>query len=353
MQKIKVGVILGGMSTEHDVSVVSGMSVIKNLDTKKYDVTQIYLSKNGEYYLHKDIIEKMQVGDTLKNLTKIDNILDYLKSFDVLFPVLHGLYGEDGTIQGLFEMLNIPYVGCKVLASSVSMDKAYTKIIFDRAQLKQAKYVYIRKNENTYIYVDKNFDETIYTLNEVSNIIEKQLGYPCFIKPSNSGSSVGIRKANNIKELKECIEYASKFDTKILIEEQINGKEIECAVLGNEDVKASCVGQIIPADEFYSFEAKYKNSASKCLIPADITKEQEEKVRKLAIKAFKAVGGKGLSRVDFFINEKDNDVYINEINTMPGFTEISMYSKLWAESGIKYPELLSKLIDLALSKNVQ
>ena len=140
MQKIKVGVILGGMSTEHDVSVVSGMSVIKNLDTKKYDVTQIYLSKNGEYYLHKDIIEKMQVGDTLKNLTKIDNILDYLKSFDVLFPVLHGLYGEDGTIQGLFEMLNIPYVGCKVLASSVSMDKAYTKIIFDRAQLKQAKY---------------------------------------------------------------------------------------------------------------------------------------------------------------------------------------------------------------------
>ena len=353
MKKIKVGVIFGGMSTEHDVSVVSGMSVIKNLNKDKYDVTQIYLSKDGQYYLHKDIIEKMQVGDTLKNLTKIENILDYLKSFDVLFPVLHGLYGEDGTIQGLFEMLKIPYVGCEVLASSVSMDKAYTKIIFDRAQIKQAKYVYIRKKENRYIYIDRNFDETIYTLNEVSNIIQEKIGYPCFIKPSNSGSSVGIKKANNIKELEECIEYASKFDTKILIEEQINGKEIECAVLGNEDVKASCVGQIIPADEFYSFEAKYKNSASKCLIPADITKEQEEKVRKLAIKAFKAVDGKGLSRVDFFINEKDNDVYINEINTMPGFTEISMYSKLWSESGIKYPELLSKLIDLALSKNVQ
>lgn len=234
-----------------------------------------------------------------------------------------------GTIQGLFELLKIPYVGCKVLASSIAMDKVYTKIIIDKAKIKQAKSEYIRKFEDKYIYIDKEFNESVCTLDEVCNIVQEKLKYPMFIKPSNSGSSVGINKAKNFEELKNAVEYASKFDKKILVEQGIVGHEVECAVLGNEEVIASNVGEIKPADEFYSFDAKYKNAQSKTLIPADISKEKQEEVRKLAVKAFKAIDGKGLSRVDFFVEEITNEVYLNEINTMPGFTTISMYPKLF------------------------
>ena len=348
MSKIKVGVVFGGMSTEHDVSIVSGTSVAKKLNDKKYEVYPIYIDNNGGWHKCLDISKKYEVGDKIENIEKIENIIEYLKEMDVIFPVLHGLYGEDGTIQGLFELLKKPYVGCKVMGSSIAMDKIYAKIIFDKAKIKQAKYEYVKKDKNEYIYVDKDFNETKKDLKEICKIIEKNIEYPMFIKPSNSGSSVGINKAENIEELEEYIECASRFDRKIVIEETLVGREIECSVLGNEDIKASCIGEILPAENFYTFDAKYKNSESKLNIPAQISKDLTDRVRETAIKAFKAIDGKGFARVDFFVNDKTNEIYINEINTLPGFTEISMYPKLWEQVGVDYSELLDKLINLAL-----
>ncbi len=347
MKKKKLGVIFGGMSTENEVSVVSANSILNNLDKDKYEIYPIYIGKDGTWYEYSKKSDDIQLGQEVEHGIEIENVMKYLKGLDVIFPVLHGLYGEDGTIQGLFELLKIPYVGCKVLASSVGMDKVYTKIIFEKAALKQAKYVYIRKYQEKYINIDSEFNEKIMTLDETASNIEKDLKYPVFIKPSNSGSSVGINKATNIEELKKYIEYASKFDGKILIEQGIVGKEVECAVLGNEEVIASCVGEIKAADEFYSYDAKYKNQESKTCIPADIPENVSEEIRKQAIKAFKAIDGKGLSRVDFFVEEGTNQIYINEINTLPGFTNISMYPKLFEASGISYRELLDKLIMLA------
>lgn len=335
MAKTKLGVIFGGMSTENEVSVASAKSILKNLDKEKYEIYPIYIAKDGIWY---------QEGEDKE---KIEDIIGYLQSLDVLFPVLHGLYGEDGTIQGLFELLKKPYVGCGVLASSVGMDKAYTKIIFDRAGLKQAKYEYIRKDKEKFIYMDKHFNEERLQLEEVAEKIVQNLTFPMFIKPSNSGSSVGINKAKNIEELKKYITYAAKFDNKILIEEGIEGKEVECAVLGKEEVIASCVGEIKSAEEFYSYDAKYKNEESRTDIPANIPDEIANEIRKQAVKAFKSIDGKGLSRVDFFVENETNEIYINEINTLPGFTNISMYPKLFEASGITYQELLSKLIELS------
>ena len=347
MQKIKLGVIFGGMSTENEVSVASANSVLKNLDREKYEIFPIYIGKDGIWYQYIEDKEKRKFGEEVKNQEKIENVIEYVKKLDILFPVLHGLYGEDGTIQGLFELLKKPYVGCGVLASCVGMDKAYTKIIFERAGLKQAKYEYIRKYKDDYIYVDTAFNEKILKIEDVANKIASNLKFPMFIKPSNSGSSVGINKAKNKEELKKYIQYATKFDNKILIEEGINGREVECAVLGNEEVVASCVGEIKPAEEFYSYDAKYKNEESKTEIPANISEELSNEIRSQAIKAFKSINGKGLSRVDFFIENETNQIYINEINTLPGFTNISMYPKLFEASGISYQELLSKLIELS------
>ena len=351
MSKLKLGVIFGGMSTEHDVSITSGTSVIKNLDKEKYEVYPIYIDKEGKWYEYtKDIneIEVLEVGEGVKEKTLIQNPIEYLLECDVIFPVLHGLYGEDGTIQGMLELLKKQYVGCKVLASSVCMDKVYAKLVFDRAEIEQAKYIYVKKENDKYIYVDNNFDEYIYNLEKIAQVVNEKLGYPVFVKPSNSGSSVGIKKAHNESELIEAVEYASNFDRKILIEENINGREVECAVLETEDVKASCIGEILPAEEFYTFDAKYKNAESRVVIPAEISEELSNKVRSTAIKAFKAVDGSGLSRVDFFIEKGTDRVIINEINTMPGFTQISMYPKLWNEMGLNYTKLLDELIKLAV-----
>lgn len=347
MEKIKLGVIFGGMSTENEVSVVSANSILNNLDEEKYEIYPVYIDKEGNWWKYKKQ-DNIELGVKIENKETIKNEISYLKQLDVVFPVLHGLYGEDGTIQGLFELSKIPYVGCKVLASSIGMDKAYTKIIFDKAGLNQANYEYIKKYKDKYIYVGKDFKEEILELKEVANKITKHLTFPMFVKPSNAGSSIGINKAKNLEQLKQYIEVAAKFDNKLLIEQAIVGKEVECAVLGNEEVIASCVGEIRPAEEFYSYDAKYKNQESKIEIPANISKELSEKIRKQAIKAFKAIDGKGLSRVDFFIENKTNKIYINEINTMPGFTNISMYPKLFEASGISYKELLSRLIELAL-----
>ena len=351
MSKIKLGVIFGGMSTEHDVSVVSGTSVIKNLNKEKYEIYPIYISKKGIWYKYlknTNEIDILQIGESPKEIEKIEDIFTYLKNIDVIFPVLHGKYGEDGSIQGLLELLNVPYVGCGVVSSSVGMDKAYTKVIFEKAKIPQAKYVYIRKNEDKYIYIDEEFNESIFELDKLCKKVEERLKYPVFIKPSNSGSSVGINKAKDNNELKKYIEYAAEFDNKVLIEENINGREVECAVLGNEEVIASCVGEVLSAEDFYTFDAKYKNVKSLTQIPANIEEEKQEEIKRLAIKAFKAIDGKGLSRVDFFIEKNTGKVYINEINTLPGFTQISMYPKLFENEGISYKELLDKLIELAM-----
>lgn len=349
MNKLNLGVIFGGMSTENEVSVVSGKYILKNLDSEKYKIYPIYIDKKGEWYEYNGEYDKLKMEETPEDLNKIENIIKYLKKLDVIFPVLHGLYGEDGTIQGLFELLKIPYVGCKVLASSVGMDKVYTKIILEKAGIKQVKSCYIRKHNEQYIFINENFDEERLGISELCERIQEKIKYPIFIKPSNSGSSVGVSKAENIEQIQTAIEEAEKYDCKILAEEGIIGKEVECAVLGDEEVIAGEVGEIRAADEFYSYDAKYNNEASKTLIPAEITKEQTEQVKKIAVKAFKAIDGKGLSRVDFFVENKTGVIYLNEINTMPGFTQISMYPKLMEAYGMSYKQLLDELIKIALN----
>lgn len=352
MKKIKAGVIFGGQSTEHEISVISGSSVIKNLNKEKYQICPIYISKEGNWYKYTKPVENVEIfsiGEEPKELEKIDNVFEILKEQEVIVPVLHGLYGEDGTIQGLLELLKVPYVGCKVLASGICMDKVYAKIIFEKAKLNQANYVVISADkENGYTYIDEEMNHRQVKEYEIAKIVEEKLNYPVFVKPSNSGSSVGVNKANNSEELIENIEIASKYDKEILIEQGIIGKEVECAVLGNENVEATSIGQIMSADEFYDYDSKYKNSESKTVIPAKIDTEISEKIRNMAIKAFKAVGGRGLSRVDFFVENGTDEIYINEINTMPGFTTISMYPKLWEHAGLNYSELLDKLIELAM-----
>ena len=334
---IKLGVIYGGKSTENEVSIKSAKSVIENLDKNKYDIYPTYIDKNGEWYEDKE-----------SKKIKIENIIEYLKQFDVVFPILHGLYGEDGTIQGMFELFDIKYVGCKVLASSVGMDKVYTKLIFDKARINQTKYIYIKKYiDNKYIYVNGEFNEKIMDVEEIATIAKEKLKYPMFVKPSNSGSSVGVNKAENREQLIKNIEIAAKFDRKILIEEGIKGKEVECAVLETKDgrIEVTNPGEIIPAGEYYSFDSKYNDKESKTLNNARITEEQKEEIKKLALKAFKAIDGSGLSRVDFFVEDETGKIFINEINTMPGFTQISMYPKLFNEYGYTYSELLDKLIN--------
>lgn len=345
---IKLGVIFGGMSTEHDVSIVSGTAVIQNLDKSKYDITAIYIDLNGNWYLYNkktEEIEMAKLGEHLTDLEKIENPFKVLKEMDKVFPVLHGLYGEDGTIQGMLEMLKIPYVGCGVLASSVCMDKVYTKIILEKANINQAEYVYIKKNGYKYIYVDSQFNEFDISIEEIAKKTVEKLGLPVFVKPSNSGSSVGIKKAKTTEELVEAIKYAGEFDRKILVEKEVIAREIECAVLGIENPEASCVGEIMPAEEFYSYDAKYNNTESLVKIPAQIDEEISEEIRKIAIKAYKAVDAKGLARVDFFVEKGTNKIYLNEINTMPGFTSISMYPQLWAKCGKPYGELLDELVN--------
>ena len=312
---------------------MSAKSVIDNLNKEKYEIHEIYINKYGKWYEVKD-----------DEVEEIYNIIWTLKELDVVFPVLHGLGGEDGTIQGMLEMMQVPYVGCGVLASSVGMDKAYTKIIFDKAGIPQAPYIYIRKKDNEYVIIDENFDEEEFELEKIT----EKLQFPMFVKPANSGSSVGVKKATNKEELKMAVENAGQYDKKILVEQGIDAKEVECAILDGKELQASTVGEIMSAEDYYSFDAKYNIPESKTVIPAKITEEQIETIRKLALKAFKAIDGKGLARVDFFVENKTNKIYINEINTMPGFTKISMYPKLFDAVGIKYSELLDKLIENAL-----
>ena len=324
---IKLGIIYGGISTEHDVSIMSAKSILENLNKEKYEIHEIYINEYGKWF-------EIQNGEK----EEIYNLIWTLKELDVVFPILHGIGGEDGTIQGMLEMLKVPYVGCGVLASAVGMDKVYSKIIFKEVGIQQAKYLVIYYKNDKYYIRENGIGEEL----KFEKIIEK-LKFPMFVKPSNSGSSVGVKKANDVNELKLAIENASKYDRKIIIEEGIKGKEVECAILEKK-------GEIKSAEEFYSFDAKYNIPNSQTIIPAKIEKKLIEEIQKNAIKAFKSIDGRGLARVDFFIEEGTNNIYINEINTMPGFTKISMYPKLFESDKISYSELLDILINYAINK---
>ena len=348
MNKKNVLILFGGVSTEHDVSRVSAASVIKNTDTALFNIITVGITKNGRWLYTKADSNQISSGswEDCDNIPCTLDVSRYANSIilldtdntrmhiDVVFPVMHGINGEDGTIQGLFEIAGVPYVGSGVAASANCMDKSITKIILKDAGIAQAKWVTLFKKEWT-----SNQNEAIHRL-------ENDLKYPIFIKPSSTGSSIGINKASNISELKQAIDEAFGYGDKIIAEEFISGQEIETAVLGNSDPVASCCGEIKPAGDFYDYESKYEVDST-LLIPADISDEISEKLRQIAINAYKATGCTGLSRIDFFVTP-DNDIILNEINTLPGFTSISMYPKLFEHCGIPYPELITKLINFAL-----
>ncbi len=350
MEKKNVAVVFGGKSSEHEVSCISATTIIKNIDNNKYNITLIGITKEGRW-LKVNTVEDITSGAWRDSkVTAIvspdaaqqsvifmdgDNVSS--QKIDVIFPALHGLYGEDGTIQGLFELAHIPYVGCGVLASAVSMDKLYTKIIVDTLHIRQAKYVAVLKKDL------EDMEQTVAR-------VEAKLSYPVFVKPSNAGSSQGVSKAKDRDGLVKALELAVQHDRKILVEETIIGREIECAVLGSDKVKASGVGEIVAAADFYDYEAKYNNPESKTVISPELPEGVEEKIRKAAVDIFTAVDGFGLSRVDFFLEKDTNEVVFNEINTLPGFTGISMYPMLWRAAGIDTPELVDELLEMATKR---
>ena len=343
-------VIFGGASSEYEVSLRSSASVLRNIDREKYNVLTLGITKEGKWYFYTGDIDSIENNSWCKDeLTtpavispdKTDKALIILNDMgayekipvDVIFPVLHGKNGEDGTIQGIFELAGIPYVGCTPLASGMCMDKAVTNTIQDAAGIKGAKWV--------------AFTETQYREGRVNlDAVEQKLGYPIFVKPANAGSSVGISKAHNQKELLQALDIAFENDYKAVLEETLVGREIECAVMGNDRPVASCIGEILPTAEFYDYEAKYIDNSTGLAIPANLPEEISERVRAEAVKAYSALGCTGLSRVDFFLLE-NGDICLNEINTLPGFTSISMFPKLFGQVGVPYSELIDRLIEYA------
>lgn len=369
MKKLRVGVIYGGRSGEHEVSLASAAAVFQNLDPERYLPIAILIDKEGRWALparppaisvaadvihagRKGISETSSReahlvahpgGDTLLTVDRRENgaVVSGL-GLDVVFPVLHGPYGEDGTVQGLLELANVPYVGAGVLASAVGMDKAAMKKVFAADHLPICDYEVVLARE-------WRRDERA-----IMSAIATRLGFPVFVKPANLGSSVGISKARHAAELRDAINLAAEFDRKVVIEAAVpKAREIECSVIGNDDPEASVPGEVVPSREFYDYEAKYLDSGSELLIPAPLSKSQTEKVRELAIAAFRAIDGSGMARVDFLLAGETGLLYLNEVNTIPGFTTIGMYSKMWAASGLPFPALLDRLIGLALERHAE
>jgi len=346
--KLRIAVLFGGQSAEHEISIMSAHNIVNALDPKKYDIIPIGIAKDGKMYLQqltlfKDLkANKQSITQNLNNQVTIVpgnghglliNLLkkDNFQVIDVIFPALHGPYGEDGVIQGLVRSANIPIVGSDVLGSAICMDKDVAKRLLREAGIPVADFITLRKHASNEI--------------DIKTIIKK-LGLPCFVKPANLGSAIGVVKAINKDDLLPAIEYAFQFDTKIIIEKFVDGREIECAVLGNDEVTTSLPGEIITKD-FYSYEAKYFDDELAKVIPtADLDKALQKKIQALSVQAFHCLECKGMARVDFFI-DNDNNIYLNEVNTIPGFTSISQYPKMWEASGLSCGELLSRLIELA------
>ncbi len=347
MEKKKIAVLFGGQSSEHEVSCVSAATIISSIDTDKYDVILIGITKEGRW-LKAESLEDVRTGawrdskinavlspDAVhKGLLILEDGRAKVIQVDVVFPALHGLYGEDGTVQGLLELAGIPYVGCGVVASAVAMDKFFTKIIADTLHIRQAKYVPVRSYE-------------LKDMEQVIARIEREQSYPVFVKPSNAGSSCGVSRAADRDGLAAALKLAAQYDKKILVEEAIIGREVECAVLGGNDPKASEVGEILAAADFYDYDAKYNSPESRTVIAPELPEGVREEIRRAAVEIFRAVDAFGLSRVDFFIEKDTNEVVFNEINTLPGFTAISMYPMLWEAMGISKRELVDRLIELA------
>jgi D-alanine-D-alanine ligase len=390
MSKVRVGILFGGRSGEHEVSLLSAASVLQAIDKEKYEVVPIGITRDGKWLTATDaenllqgklVIEPRQLRAGDPEITQPAAVLaqgeavvvppepfhrgahregglmpfqtdasmlrrasDRAINVDVIFPVLHGTFGEDGTIQGLLELADIPYVGAGVLGSAAGMDKDIMKSLFIAAGIPIVKHVTILRSE---------WEKAA---KKVQKFVESKLKYPVFVKPANLGSSVGISKAHNRKELGPAIEEAAKFDRKIVIEQGVGGtknkaREIECSVLGNDNPVASTPGEIVPIKEFYDYNAKYLDEGSELIIPAKLTKAETKKVQELSVKAFQAVDCSGLARVDFLMDPSTRKIYLNEINTMPGFTAISMYPKLWAASGLDYPNLIDRLIQLGIERH--
>jgi D-alanine-D-alanine ligase len=341
------------MSEERDISLLSARSVINAIDKSKYEVLPIAISKSGQWLSPVQSEQLLlapapsweppcsqEAPSPHRELANIeDSTLGTTRRVDVVFPVLHGPYGEDGTIQGLLELADIPYVGAGVLASALGMDKALMKAVFRQSGLPEPDYQVVMRWQ---WQKDKE---------EIIEEVEKRFSYPCFVKPANLGSSIGISKARSREELIKSIDGAARFDRKILIEEAIDGREIECSVLGNDEPIASALGEIIPARDFYDYEAKYHDDRTQLIIPASVPADIADEVKRLAIEAFLAIDCAGMARVDFLLERRDFKIYVSEINTIPGFTEVSMYPKLWEASGISYPDLIDRLIQLALERH--
>ncbi len=376
MKKLRVGVIYGGRSGEHEVSIASAAAVMANLDRARYEPVPIRIERDGRWALAdkpptaasaSEVIEQtrsemkaLRAGREVhfvarpseETILAIDRTqgrggeepraLVTGVGLDVIFPVLHGPHGEDGTVQGLLELANVPYVGCGVLASAVGMDKAVMKRLFAAHGLPTCAWVVVLRRR------------VLAEPDAVADEVADRLGFPVFVKPANLGSSVGISKARTHDELVEALKLAADFDRKVVVEAAVpNAREIEVAVLGNDDPTASVPGEIVPSREFYDYEAKYLDSGSRLAIPAELPADLGARLQQLAIEAFRAVDGSGLSRVDFLVNGDTGEVFVNEINTMPGFTTISMYSKLWAATGLGYAELVDRLVQLALERHAE
>jgi len=343
--KLRLGIIFGGRSAEHEISLASALGAMKAINKNKYDILPIGITKEGKWLIPDDLVNAIKTdkleGEPIAILVESPGSILRLNThkkekLDVVMPVLHGPYGEDGTVQGLLELIGVPYVGSGVGASYLGMDKILTKKLLSAEGLPVVEYIQVKKKDWKH---DKE---------GVVKVIEDKLSYPCFTKPARLGSSVGISKIHDRDELYAGVELALGYDNKILVEKGIAGRELECSVLGNDDPIASCIGEVISSREFYSYKAKYVNGKSKRIIPAELDEKQTKYIQNLAVRAFIAIECKGMARVDFFMTS--DEVYINEINTIPGFTPISMYPKLWEASGIPYSELIDKLIKLALEK---
>ena len=358
MKRLRVGVLFGGRSTEHEVSILSAQSIIAAMDPQRFEPVPLYIDKEGRWL----------TGDTLKRLVSDSAAREYvylppdptqhslvpaqdgrtspsggeqrggLPPLDVVFPVFHGLNGEDGTIQGVLELANLPYVGAGVLGSALGLDKIYMKRAFAAAGLPVVDYLPITRRQ-----YERDPDAFI-------ALVEARIGYPCFTKFANSGSSVGTTKAHNRAELVEGLRLASTFDRKLLVERAIDARELEISVLGNDEPEASVVGEVVPAHEFYDYDAKYLDEGSRLLIPAPVDAVVAQDARSMALRAFQAVDAAGMARVDFFLERTNGRLLVNELNTIPGFTRISMYPKLWEASGLSYPKLIERLVELAIER---
>lgn len=356
MDKLRIGVIFGGRSGEHEVSLMSARSVLGALDPERYAVTQVGITHEGRWLVGENVLEAMLSGDTQSLLPAAllpdptcaglyavqtspqGKRLQQLASLDVVFPVLHGTFGEDGTLQGLLELADLAYVGAGVVGSAVGMDKAIFKNVMQANGIPVVESILVLRSQAES------------DMPAVMAQAEALGGYPLFVKPANLGSSVGITKAQNRSDLMEGVLEAARFDRRILIEVGLEAREIEVSVLGNDEPQASLPGEILPSREFYSYEAKYIDGESQLLIPAPISPELTERTRSLAVHAYQAMDCAGLARVDFLLEKESDELYLNEVNTIPGFTEISMYAKLWEASGISYPHLVDRLVELALER---